>query len=187
MIAKKIAIPAFIFLCLAQLYVSGGMILRNEAVIRTGEVINLRTAPIDPSDPLRGKYITLNFSDIYLTVPDASLWQYNDVAYLTFRIDTAGFHIPSQLSSTIPPASGTYLAVKIQSIINTQDEQAVYFDYPFDRFYLEESKAPQAEEKYREALTDPSVVTYARIYVQEGKGVVDNVYIGERSIIDVFD
>lgn len=186
MISKKMAIVGFAFLCLAQWYIAGRMIGENEKVIRTGAVIKLRTAPIDPNDPFRGKYITLNFSDIALEVDDASIWQNNDEAYITFREDQDGFHLPDHISPGIDSES-TYLKVRVNDIIDTPEEQKVYIEYPFDRFYLEEKKAPEAEQKYLEALADPTIQTYAKIYVQDGKGMIDNVFIGDLSIMDVLD
>jgi len=185
MIPKKIALIGFAFLCLIQLYIAGGMVRQNEGIIRTGEVIKLRTAPLDPNDPFRGKYITLDFPDISIKAADASAWKYDEIGYVIFVEDTAGFHIPDHISKVVPTESDLYLAVRIKSIINSPNEQLLYFEYPFDRFYLEETKAPQAEQKYREALSDASIRTYAKIFVQDGKGVIDNVYIGELMIGDL--
>lgn len=187
MISKKIALIGFAFLCLIQLYIAGGMVRQNEGIMRTGEVIKLRTAPLDPNDPFRGKYITLDFPDIAIKVNDASIWAYDDIGYVIFQEDSAGFHIPFILSKEIPSVAGQYLKVKIKSTIETPGEQMVYIEYPFDRFYLQEEKAPLAEEKYREALSDPGIQTYAKVYIQDGQGVIDNVFIGEQKILDLVE
>ncbi|MCB0687072.1 MAG: GDYXXLXY domain-containing protein, partial [Saprospiraceae bacterium] len=137
------------------------------------------------NDPFRGKYITLSFSDISMNVTNASDWSYNDPAYITFRLDSSGFAIPTNIFREIPTNSESYLKVKVRNVISSHEEQTIFIDYPFDRFYLEETKAPQIEEKYREALADSSIQTFARIYVQSGKGVIEDIYIGERRIGDL--
>ena len=38
----------------AQLLVLGWMAFEREWVVRTGRVVYLRTAPVDPQDPMRG-------------------------------------------------------------------------------------------------------------------------------------
>ena len=60
---QKITIPAFILMVLAQLYVPASMIFQKERVITQGTAYKFRTAPIDPNDPFRGKYITLSFNE----------------------------------------------------------------------------------------------------------------------------
>ena len=187
MIPKKIALIGFGVLCLIQLYVAGGMVRQNEEIIHTGQVIKLRTAPLDPNDPFRGKYIALDFPDNSIRVEDPTSWRFDEHGYVLFDVDTAGFHVPVQISKSVPINSNLYLEVSVSNIIDLPNEQMVYIEYPFDRFYLEEKKAPKAEEKYREALSDSSIQTYAKIYVQDGNGVIDNVYMGDRMIGDLVE
>ncbi len=61
----------------------------------------------------------------------------------------------------------------------------VFIQYPFDRFYMEESKAPQAEITYNESLRDTNQVTYAVVLVKKGEAVVKDVMIDDRSIVDI--
>ena len=60
MSTKIIVIIAFIFMVFAQWYVPSKMILDREDILKNGEEFKFLTQPIDPSDPFRGKYITLN-------------------------------------------------------------------------------------------------------------------------------
>ena len=53
----------------AQLLVLGWMAFEREWVVRTGRVVYLRTAPVDPQDPMRGEYVRLNYE--IATVPKA--------------------------------------------------------------------------------------------------------------------
>ena len=62
----------------------------------------------------------------------------------------------------------------------------INIDYPFERYYMEESKAYDAERTYRESLRDTiEHSTYALVYVKEGRAVVDDVLIDDISIKDI--
>jgi uncharacterized membrane-anchored protein len=181
MISKKIALAGLLLLCALQLYISASMIGKNEAIISTGRAWKFRTAPVDPNDPFRGKYIVLSFSNTDLKVKDASIWNYGDMAYATFREDSAGYAHIDQIDQQIPDRED-YLEVKISSVINTPEEQRIYVEYPFDRFYMDEKKAGEAEQMYQDALADREQETYALVYIKNGRGVLTDVKIGVQSL-----
>ena len=54
----------------------------------------------------------------------------------------------------------------------------VDFDLPFNRFYMEETKAKPAEDSYRKAHRDslPSNI-YASVYIKNGEAVLKDVII----------
>ena len=58
---KKIIFPAFILLVLVQLFVPANMILEQEDILKNGTPYKFKTAPIDPYDPFRGKYVWLGY------------------------------------------------------------------------------------------------------------------------------
>ena len=58
---KILLISAFVLVVLVQLYVPAKMIWGREEVLNTGTEYKFRTAPIDPNDVFRGKYINLNY------------------------------------------------------------------------------------------------------------------------------
>ncbi len=60
---KKLLLVAFILVALAQLYVPTKMILNRENVLANGTDFKFRTAPIDPNDPFRGKYVNLQYEN----------------------------------------------------------------------------------------------------------------------------
>jgi uncharacterized membrane-anchored protein len=55
---KRIAIVAAV---VAQIVILAAMAVEREWVLAHGKTIFLRTAPIDPDDPMRGKYVRLNY------------------------------------------------------------------------------------------------------------------------------
>jgi len=72
-----------------------------------------------------------------------------------------------------------YVATKKDS---TKTIQELNVEYPFERFYMEESKAPLAESMYWEVSRDTTKITYASVSIQNGRAVLKDVFIGDVSI-----
>ena len=58
---KQLYISFLSLLFVAQIVVPAHMIYQQEDAIDTGVAYKFKTEPFDPSDPFRGKYITLNY------------------------------------------------------------------------------------------------------------------------------
>lgn len=58
----KTFIVVFAVIVLAQLYIPASMISSQQAVLTNGAVHKLLTAPLDPYDPFRGRYVSLSFA-----------------------------------------------------------------------------------------------------------------------------
>ncbi len=130
-------------MCIAQISIPVKVIWDAEYVIDNGEEYKFRTEPIDPSDPFRGKYITLSFKSDAMT--DTTNWQAGEPVNVKFDRDADGFAVPVSITRETPEAP--YLHTKIQYTLAGNPPMA-YFNLPFDRFYLEESKASDAEQQY---------------------------------------
>ena len=88
---KTLALPLFVVMCIAQWFIPGQMIYDSETVIVEGVSYKFKTQPVDPSDPFRGKYITLNFDANSIILPDSADWQTGEDVFVTFTTDSAGF------------------------------------------------------------------------------------------------
>ena len=58
-------------------------------------------------------------------------------------------------------------------------------EYPFDRFYMEETKAQAAEDMYRESIIDSTQVAYALVNIRNGEAVIRDVLINGTSVSDL--
>jgi len=179
---KTFTIILFVFMCAAQWLVPGKMIYDSEDVVTGGTVFKFKTQPVDPSDPFRGKYITLSF-DANSILADSADWQSPGEVYITFTTDSAGFAKPASISSTAP-AAAPYLHTTVL-YVDSGDPAPITFDLPFDRFYLEESKASEAEKAYWEAQRDSAQVAYGVVRIGAGNAVLTDVMINDRSIVDL--
>lgn len=187
---KKLIIVFFALMCLAQWFVPGQMIYDQEKVISEGKIFKFKTAPVDPSDPFRGKYVTLNFEANSIGIVNPDEWQNAEDVYVSIE-ESGGFARISTVSMYEPEGTD-YIKAKIDEVTD-YTPYTLRVDYPFERFYVEESKAAEAERLYwrsKRGSTDTSTfdstrVTYALVSVKKGKATLLDVMINDRSITDI--
>lgn len=172
----------FIGAAIAQLLVPMTMIFGQETVLKEGKVYKFKTEPVDPSDPYRGKYITLRYN-INSAITKDSVWEHKQDVYVYIKEDSLGFAELVEVSKAPTNSENDYVIAKARR--QYKNSKRVYFNLPFNRFYMEESKAKPAEDAYRMAQRDtvPNN-TYALVYVKEGEAVLEDVLINEMSIAD---
>ena len=182
--SKKLLLTAFILVALVQLYVPAKMIWDRENVIETGIEYKFKTAPIDPSDPFRGKYITLNYDENTAIVSDGQNWVLGESIYVSLTTDNLGFAKIQSVSKTKPTDNENFIKAKVRfSSGNSSNKLTI--DYPFDRYYMEESKAYDAELIYRQSQQDTNQVTYALVSIKNGDAVLKDVLIDGTSIREI--
>lgn len=174
----------FVLMCLAQWFVPGKMIFDSEFTTNNGAFYKFKTRPIDPTDPFRGKYVTLSFQENAILVDSTSHWDFGDVIFVEFITDEDGFAKPTAVSREAPP-SENYLKTRVNYVYPHDQGTKVFYDIPFSRLYMEESKASEAERVYWESLSDTTQVTYALVSIGKGNAVLQNVYINDRTLVDI--
>lgn len=185
MISKKLHILLFIAVALIQLYIPAGMILDREDVLKTGKQFKFRTAPIDPADPFRGKYVALDFrNNIYEDIQNRR-WLPNEEIYAEIVENKEGFAEIAYISKTKPPGYTNYIKVRVLYVNTNNNTSQVNIVFPFDRYYMEETKAPLAEKRYLESLRDTGNTTFALVKIKEGSAVLEDVMINKRSLKDL--
>jgi uncharacterized membrane-anchored protein len=187
MINRKLILFFFILVALAQLYVPAKMIFDREDVLATGTEYKFKIAPIDPSDPFRGKYITLNYVNNTIDVEDNQFWTDRETVYVTFFTYDDGFAGINNISKEKPSNTQDFLKTKLRLTNPDILDRFVklVIDLPFDRFYMEEFKANDAEQAYSKSLQDTSKVTYALVMIKNGAAVLKDVLIDGVSIEEI--
>lgn len=178
---KKLLLITFCVVALIQLYVPAKMIFDSEDVLTTGKEFKFKTEPIDPNDPFRGKYITLRFEENHMEQLIDTNWVANQDIYVELIRDVDGYAKIKTISKTEPSNTEDYVKSKV-NYYSQFNEKVVYIDYPFERYYMEETKAPDAEIAYRESARDTSQNTYALVSIKKGQAVLKDVFINETSI-----
>ena len=179
---KKNILLLFALVAIAQLFVPLQMIFNQENIINTGTEFKFQTAPIDPYDAFRGKYITLFFKEREITVKDAKKWVNGETVFATIISAKNGFAKISSISKSKPKNTDSYLKLKIGFALNN-DKIAI--DLPFNRFYMNENVALKAEKIYRESSIKKKNKTYALVAIKNGEAVIKDVRINEVSLKDL--
>ena len=191
MIPRPYLYIAFGLMAVLQLALPLRTVVDYESTLRNGDAYKFATRPIDPNDPFRGKYVTLDFVPIEDELPTDLLIalglyvSYGQSLYLIIEKDARGYARAVDLRTELPTEEVAYVPVTAGSA-KYRDGQVVGLNlhYPFDRFYLEESKAPRAEARYREALRRDSVETYAVVHLRDGVAVIADVMIDGMSLVE---
>lgn len=182
--SKYSLLTAFILVALAQIYVPIRMILDKEDVLANGTEYKFKTAPVDPVDPFRGKYITLNYEGNTVGIQNEKDWMFGERIYVSLTSDNEGFAQITSVSKEKPKDNQDYIIAKVDFVTDDGSNKLTIF-YPFNRYYMEESKALKAEQTYIQAQIDTNQITYALIRVKDGDAVLKDVLIDGISIKEI--
>ena len=176
---KNITFLLFLAVCLMQWYVPLSMIWEQESLLKNGKIFKFKTRPIDPNDPFRGKFIVLNYeADSYKLTPSEN-WSEGAKIYVILKEDTQGFAQIDRLEATLPKSNENYVKAEIQRIWGN-DPRQLRLRYPFERFYMEENKAPKAEQLFRNMTRGANA--YSLVVINQGKSALKDVIINGASI-----
>ena len=178
---KKLIIPVFIALAFIQWWVPARMIIRNETVLKKGVPYKFLTEPVDPADPFRGKYISLNFKADEFIFPGKHEFTTGQEVFIALTKDDSGYAKITWLSDK-EPASGSEYVKAIISYVDYDNRKKVHIAYPFDKYYMEEYSAPRAEIVYRKSNREIKNRTYALVKILKGDAVMEDVLINDTSI-----
>lgn len=161
-------------LCLVQLAVPASMIAGREMTLRHGQSFRFRTAPVDPYDPFRGRFVALNLEAASAPLPEDKSFNYQQKVLVRLAVDEAGFAYCRDIVLE-PPAKEAYLKARVQS----WDKERVRLQLPFDRYYAEEELAPEIERAYRAHSRRGKQEAYITVRVRNGRGVLEELYIDD--------
>lgn len=184
---KNFIFPIFILIALIQLAIPVKSIYNQEQILTHGKEFKFQTVPVDPTDPFRGKYIALNFKENTIGVSTYEKWSKGEKVFVIVEEDKNGFAQVMYASKTVPNNHNHYLSAIVQRVTSTKGESnlEIQIQYPFDRYYMEESKAKAAENLYRKATADQKILTYALVNIKDGKATLKDVMIDGKSIKDL--
>ena len=185
---RSLIVALFVLLAAAQLGVPLQMIVARERTLREGRPYRFRTAPVDPYDAFRGRYVAINVDlsggtdtnrwswGRRLSVTNAS-FQSGQRVFALLAEGTNGFARISGLSPERPAATD-FIRVRVTWVSGGD----VNLELPFDRYYMNEKRAPAAEQAYREhsrrGTNDACVV----VRVRDGSAVLEQLLIEGRPI-----
>lgn len=169
-------IAVFAVVAAIQLAVPALMIQEREWILSGGRAFRFPVAPVDPYDAFRGRFVAINFQGLDLPAPEGRAARRGQRVYagIAEREDgTASF----TTLSLKPPKEGDYLAVRVKYA-----SDRVTFETPFDRFYLDEELAPEAELAYRAHASATAGDAFVILRVRGGRGAIEDLVIGDMPI-----
>lgn len=174
---QKLIISMFSLLILLQVASPLYMIVKRELVLKHGIPFRFKTAPIDPYDPMRGRYVALRIEANKAPKPQGVNLKPKQKAYAEIAADENGNAKIAQITLQ-KPKSPSFLDVTINSISDNE----IFLNIPIDRYYMEETAAPQAEKIYRKYNERNKQDAYVIVRIRNGYSVVEGLYVDNKKI-----
>jgi uncharacterized membrane-anchored protein len=166
---KTLPLIIFGIAVLAQWAAPLSQIWTHEQVLAKGTLIKLKCSAPDPYDPLRGRYLAVRPTQREAPVPTGMELKQGTQVYAVLTTGADGFATITSLSLT-PPASGAYIIVKSGYVYS----EHASIEWPFDRFYVNEKLAPEADKWFAENIRSAKGIT-AEVRVSNGKAVLEDL------------
>jgi len=163
---KTLSFIIFALAALAQWALPLAQIWTHEQTLTHGTLIKLKCAAPDPYDPLRGRFLAVRPEQSKVTVPDDVKIHQGAQVYVTLTPGADGLSTITGLSTT-PPTTGTWMRVRARWIYNKE----ATLQWPFDRFYINEKLAPEADKWFAENIRGTKGII-AEVRVLEGRAVL---------------
>lgn len=177
---KKAALLLFVAAgIILQFGVIVSMLARHELTLRRGETFLFRTAPVDPFDAFRGRYVALDF-DAFRNIQCNSDLRLRRGQRVCLLLGTNANGFATIIGATNRPPDAPYLTATF--LYNSHYDSAKgtsrirIAEPPFSRFYLPEHLAPEAEAAYNDATRRRTVTNAAAVVrVRNGTAVVEDL------------
>jgi uncharacterized membrane-anchored protein len=167
---NQLRLIIFLVVALAQIAVPASMIWKRQRTLGEGRLWKFRTAPVDPVDAMRGRYLALRFEAEQFPTPQAM--PYRDTVYAKLKEDADGFAVIDQVNET--PMEG-------DDVVQAQSfgwyEGKMHLKFVFDRLWVTEANAPAAEKAYADHSRREKIDAYATVRVMAGDAGIEELYI----------
>jgi uncharacterized membrane-anchored protein len=160
-------LAVFALVGLAQLAVPASLIWKREQTLRHGSVWKFRTAPVDPVDAFRGRYIALQFEAEGQTISPPPDFGYDQMVFVTLRLNSEGF---AEIDQVLPskPTVDDFIEAQLRG-------KTVLL--PFDKYWVTERDAPAAEAAYRAQSRRDKQNAFCTVRVFRGDAALEQLYL----------
>lgn len=176
-------LPFIIFgiAALAQWAAPLAQIWTHEQTLAKGTLIKLKCRAPDPYDPLRGRFLAVRPEQEQVKISQEVKFTRGQIAYATLYEETDGTHRISSLTPTAP-AEGTF--VKLKVTYSTPAGEEAWIEWPFERFYINEQLAPEADEWFAENIRGTKGII-AEVRVLNGRAVLADLTLDGRPFREI--
>jgi len=176
---KTLRLGLFIVVALLQLSVPASAIWNRHRTLTQGRIWKFRTAPVDPVDAFRGRYIALGF--VADEVPRSEPLETTGKIYAVLKEGPDGFAEVETLSST--PVLGDNV-IKVGTGYWDRNNNIQNIVFPFNRYWVTEKIAPEAERAYVANSRRQRQNAYLTVRVRDGDTAVEELYIDNQRLRD---
>ncbi|UCD55711.1 MAG: GDYXXLXY domain-containing protein [Candidatus Omnitrophota bacterium] len=171
---KKTMYIFALFCCVAVIQVATpiSMIINKEMILKDGTQFRFKTRPVDPYDAFRGRYVALGIEQNNVVLTGSQKLQRGQMVYVCLGKDENGFAKIDKVTEKRPKGNA-YIKSRVWSIRSKK----AYFRLPFNRYYMDEKAAPQAEIAYRKHSRRSKRDAYITVRVKSGNAVIEELYI----------
>lgn len=178
---KYLIVAVLLLIMAAQWAVPARIIYRKSNVLNKGKIFKFKTEPIDPSDPFRGRSVHLNFEERSFEFDSSKEFNMGQKIYVTIKEGSDGYaHITAVEKKK--PASSDFVIATVNYISRDDNKDMVYISYPFEEYYMEESKAPKTERLFVRSEMDTTLPAYASIAVLKGDAAIKDLIIDGKPV-----
>jgi len=171
---KSLPLVLFGLTVLAQWAVPLAAVRQHERVLAEGELIRLKCTAPDPYDPLRGRYLAVR-PEITEAPVDQERISRSGPAYALLEAGADGVATVTRIERE-RPVSGRFVRVHVRWTTGA----TARFEWPFDRYYLNEKLAPEADRWLAESLRSARGVL-AEVRVLDGRAVLADLTLDGKS------
>jgi uncharacterized membrane-anchored protein len=157
----------FVLAAFAQLAVPGSLIWKREQTLRLGHVWKFRTAPVDPVDAFRGRYIALHFDAETQEISPPSNFGSGQTVFVILRTNSEGFAEIDQVFSN-PPARDDFVEARLSGKT---------VSLPFDKYWATERDAPATEAAYCAQSRREKRNAFVTVRVFRGDAAIEQLYL----------
>jgi len=172
-------VSIFVVVALAQLGLPASVVWLRQQTLKHGRVWKFKTEPIDPVDAIRGRYVALSLAAEKVRQDErpAEFATSGTPVYVTLKEDAEGFAQVDEIRTKALPGNNV---VKVETRYWSDGWE--YVRFPFDKFWVDEKIAPEAERAYRENSRREKQNAYVTIRVRDGDAALEQLYIDSQPL-----
>ena len=155
------------------------MIFQKQKTVNSGKEFLFKIIPVDPIDPLRGRYLALSFEQNTFHLKGQKYYSPPKPLFAEIATDSNGFAKVAKLHfDSSPTTTRDYINInEYYTIQENGYSSTLHYTLPFSRYYVNEKEAPKLEKEYLEALRDSSKTCFARVFIKDGHAVLKGIEI----------
>jgi uncharacterized membrane-anchored protein len=169
---KSWRLIVFLLVALAQLAVPASLIWKREQTLRHGRVWKFRTAPVDPVDAFRGRYVSLRFDVETQEISPPPNLESGERVFVTLRPNAEGF---AEIDQLLPsrPAGDDFIEAQLSGKT---------VSLPFDKYWVTERDAPAAEAAFRAQSRRDKQNAFVTVRVFRGDAAMEQLFLDSQPL-----